>query len=690
MASKQSSLSSVEQINSVPSGVGAALGQDPTLPQDDLTKPIRVALQLEARKLPNLDTRGKSDPFVVLYRKSDNSTSTNEQWHEIARTETVYNNLNPKWSRIFNLEYQFGTTTTLRFSVYDRDAPDENLSKHDYIGEVRCTIAQVVLADNQRLVAQINNKNVRPGTRTGTLVIRAEEQQCDLGDNVTLQFAATGLRRARKPFYVLSNKNRNDNEFSPVFYSEVHRAYAGANHVTTFNPLTQSLARITNGDMNRELEVRFMDYDRGGNHYRGGSVRFTLREVKAAIAASSPARFPLKKSKSNGHVVEAGKLIVNKCEISVPFSFIDYIRSGVEINTMIAIDMSATNGNPFDPRSLHHNQGENEYMIALREVGNVLAAYDTTQRFPAFGFGAAQAPDYKETVHCFPLLRADGQPVCDNINEVIGAYRKALVSTAAPCGPCRYGPVLKHIIDMTREANTKHDAISYTVLLLFTDGDFADFADVANLICDGAELPLSIVIVGVGNSRFLKLERLDGDDERLCSTEGIPCARDIVQFVQFHKHRYNPTQLAREVLDEIPEQLVSYMRSKGLKPTDISPLRKVPSPAPPATEEHPYLPEPIIQSIPSSSSALLTPAVSRIPSALQCRPQSNTSMRPNNPELANFPPPVHSSSYPTVPASTPELGGSFHQLPTPAQMLQPVPSSRPNPVSSKSQFSRRL
>ena len=59
------SLSSVEKLNSVPSGVGAALGQDPTLPQDDLTKPIRVALQLEAGKLPSLDTRGKSEPFVL-------------------------------------------------------------------------------------------------------------------------------------------------------------------------------------------------------------------------------------------------------------------------------------------------------------------------------------------------------------------------------------------------------------------------------------------------------------------------------------------------------------------------------------------------------------------------------------------------------------------------------------------------
>ena len=60
------SLSSVEKLNSVPSGIRAALGQDPTLPQDDLTKPIRVALQLEAGKLPGLDTRGKSDPSLFF------------------------------------------------------------------------------------------------------------------------------------------------------------------------------------------------------------------------------------------------------------------------------------------------------------------------------------------------------------------------------------------------------------------------------------------------------------------------------------------------------------------------------------------------------------------------------------------------------------------------------------------------
>lgn len=140
-----------------------------------------------------------------------------------------------------------------------------------------------------------------------------------------------------------------------------------------------------------------------------------------------------------------------------------------------------------------------------------------------------------------------------------------------PYEPCFYGPAISHAIKMTKEDNSRSMGIVYTVLLIVPGRDFSDFPEVANLICAAAELPLSIVIVGVGNSRLVQLERLDGDDEPLCSTDGTPCARDIGQFVQFHRHRYNSAQLAKEVLDEIPEQLVSYMRSKGLKPGDLPP-----------------------------------------------------------------------------------------------------------------------
>ena len=50
------------------------------------------------------------------------------------------------------------------------------------------------------------------------------------------------------------------------------------------------------------------------------------------------------------------------------------------------------------------------------------------------------------------------------------------------------------------------------------------------LIVQMSELPCSIIIVGVGNERFLGMQELDGDGGRLQSN-GRSAKRDIVQFV---------------------------------------------------------------------------------------------------------------------------------------------------------------
>lgn len=579
------------RVDSFPGGIGAALGAAPSVSSED-DRFMKISLQLEAKNLPNMDKRGKSDPFVVLYKKIE--AGAREEWVKIGQTETVYNNLSPQWATHFSMEYRFGSNFVLRFSIYDRDSKDDDLAKQDYIGEVRCTVAQVVLADNQLLTLPVQKSSSRPGAKLGTLTIRGEEEKGDLGDSVTFQFAATGLRRGRKPFYVLSRKNPNDNSFSPVAYSEVHQSYNAHNLTTLFKPITKSLAKLVNGDMDREIKIEFYDYDRRGDHYRGGSVKFTLRSARSFVASAGPAgsRHTLRKRKSNQQVVDAGILIIKRCDISIPYSFLDYIRSGTVINLIVAVDMSATNGNPADPSSLQYSnrQAPNEYVIALREVGQVLAAYDTSKTFPAFGFGAALPPSYNETAHCFALTGNIMHPVCQGVEGVIDTYYSAL-NNVAPYEPCLYGPLLRHVIKMTKEEDGRDRRTVYTVLLLVTDGDFQDFPDVANLICSAADLPLSIVIVGVGNSRFVQLEKLDGDDTPLCSTDGTPCARDIVQFVQFHKHRYNPAQLAKEVLDEIPEQMVSYMRSKSLKPDDIIPHNEMPAgPHAPGQPSGPYIP----------------------------------------------------------------------------------------------------
>merc|ERR1712038_268095 len=89
-------------------------------------------------------------------------------------------------------------------------------------------------------------------------------------------------------------------------------------------------------------------------------------------------------------------------------------------------------------------------------------------------------------------------------------------------------------------------------------------------IVSASSLPMSIIIVGVGNEDFSDMERLDGDDRAL-QCGGIKATRDIVQFVELRKfvtgpHSWNKEALAKEVLAEIPDQLVKWMMSKGIMP----------------------------------------------------------------------------------------------------------------------------
>lgn len=48
------------------------------------------------------------------------------------------------------------------------------------------------------------------------------------------------------------------------------------------------------------------------------------------------------------------------------------------------------------------------------------------------------------------------------------------------------------------------------------------------LIVDLSELPASVIIVGVGNANFGKMNELDADETRLRSASGRVAKRDIV------------------------------------------------------------------------------------------------------------------------------------------------------------------
>ena len=60
--------------------------------------------------------------------------------------------------------------------------------------------------------------------------------------------------------------------------------------------------------------------------------------------------------------------------------------------------------------------------------------------------------------------------------------------------------------DYVRSEQTDEDQQKYFILLIMTDGDINDFENTKDLIVKACELPLSIIIVGVGNHDFDKMK----------------------------------------------------------------------------------------------------------------------------------------------------------------------------------------
>lgn len=77
----------------------------------------------------------------------------------------------------------------------------------------------------------------------------------------------------------------------------------------------------------------------------------------------------------------------------------------------------------------------------------------------------------------------------------------------------------------------------YFILLIITDGVISDMDETRHAVVQASRLPMSIIIVGVGNADFAAMEFLDGDNRVLRSYTGEEAVRDIVQFVPFREFR---------------------------------------------------------------------------------------------------------------------------------------------------------
>ncbi|KAK7102331.1 copine-8-like [Littorina saxatilis] len=537
----------------------------------------QVEISVSCRNLRDCDVMSKSDPMCVLFQKDARS----EKYFEVGRSEIIQDNLNPDFAKKFVMSYFFEESQKLKFEIYDVDSPSSRLDHHDFLGSLETTLGEIVGSPGSK-----SEKPLRgPVQNNGNIILRVEElSSCK--EIATMHFKATNLDKKdwfgkSDPFLVFHRANEDGS------YTVVHRTEVIKNTLNpTWHPLTVPVRQLCNGDYDRSIRVEVFDWNRDGSHEIIGEFTTNMRTLSQGPGENNQYEVVNPQKKSKKKYKNSGQVALLTIRIEAEHSFLDFVKGGMQMNFTVAIDFTASNGNPQAPNSLHYQNPYqlNQYALAITSVGEIIQDYDSDKMFPALGFGA-RMPDGNVS-HEFALNFNPSYPFCEGVQGVLQAYYTSLQRVQL-YGPTNFAPVINHV---AKFAAAKRDGSEYFVLLIITDGIITDMPQTTEAIVRAASLPMSIIIVGVGNADFEAMNVLDGDDVRL-SYKGKYAERDIVQFVPLRQFLVGGAQgqpvqtcqaaLAKEVLAEIPDQVVGYMKKYNIIPRPPPPSSHVQGTAPP-------------------------------------------------------------------------------------------------------------
>lgn len=170
-----------------------------------------------------------------------------------------------------------------------------------------------------------------------------------------------------------------------------------------------------------------------------GSCAFTLEEIR------DKTNF---KRKLTSKGIYIGEIMFYEVKSDIKYTFLDYVFGGCELMLLVAVDFTKSNGDIKNPESLHYlapnDDKDNEYVEAIRAVGEILIYYDSDKKIPALGFGAKIPPLMDKACHCFALTENIFRPEVSGIEELLFHY-KAILRKIDFHGPTHFTEVLRFL-----------------------------------------------------------------------------------------------------------------------------------------------------------------------------------------------------------------------------------------------------
>lgn len=418
-------------------------------------KKMRLQVSIWAEGLP----RGKN-PFAVLTALSTQGTTT-----LLGQTEVLSNTTDPDWTKIFYLEkVSLSEATHVVVTLF---------SAKESLGAAVFEVGTVLGTKGGTLAKQLKNKStvfmhVEQAKASGML-----QFQLKAVDLINME----GWRILKKsdPFFEMQRLRKSTKQqrvWDAVFRS--NPVYNSLEPIWT--PSCVEVDALCSDRWDHQFRIVVYDHNSDGKHVEMGKAFLTLKDLttrqdiplsqgnkaagkiivmEAQVIGATPSLHGSRAVPAFGKSLDNEDIAVAAEEEDIAVAakdeeieleneqreptFANYVSGGCQLRMIVAIDATASNGDPRQATSLHHFQdhGRNAYEDVIHSLASIVSKFDSDQKFPVWGFGAKVKG---ELSHCFNF--GSGSEV-DGINGILDAYRTTFSNGLSMSSPRDFSEVIQ-------------------------------------------------------------------------------------------------------------------------------------------------------------------------------------------------------------------------------------------------------
>ena len=482
----------------------------------------------------------------VFKFKFEISNKNNGSYKEIGETDSLNGKGLIKFSKMIMINYTFHQEQIIKVTAY-QDLVTISL--------VTFTIGSLMGSKSNSLLIPIKNKSNEligeigiDGNHTSKMKLMTT---FDIEFTFTFPINASQQDNNKKEyffFYVISNCIK-ENEQKYLYKSNEFSITEKKNTFKNTFHISSDMLCLCDNSKNIKIEIFEINDIKEIQHTLTESIFSETIQLSQLESSKDWMTFSLKPN-PNIQITSQVKIKYSQREM---FSFLDYIKSGMQMNLITGIDFTTKNL-PYDnPSSLHYlSNTPNLYEKSISLFGDLISYYDYDHLFPLYGMGGKKEAS-QEISHCFPLspdIKLNG------VKSLLNTYKESLKKVIQ-------GDIL-NLSEIINESLTNIKAEideginKYYIILLLVSGQCNDIKEMKDILVKASEYPVSIFIVGLGNDKYEDIAVINNEEYAIINSNGDKIKRDIIQFIPIEKTNGDIYEIVKEMLSEIPRQVEEY------------------------------------------------------------------------------------------------------------------------------------